>query len=162
MDAAGASLRFAPAGACTRANLGSGTTTGGRSPSWLRLTAEKTWELGRTEDALAALRTALDMAEGTGSRNFFPELQRLKGESLIQQGGPVEAERCIRRALELAREQEAKSLELRAATSLARLLRDQGRRDEARGILQPIYDWFTEGFDTADLKEANALLQDLS
>jgi predicted ATPase len=102
------------------------------------------------------------MAEGTGSRNFLPELQRLKGESLIQQGGPVEAERCIRRALELAREQEAKSLELRAATSLARLLRDQGRRDEARGILQPIYDWFTEGFDTADLKEANALLQDLS
>ncbi len=73
-----------------------------------------------------------------------------------------EAEILLRRALEIAREQAAKWYELRAATSLARLWHSQGRGDEARALLQPIYDWFTEGFDTADLKEAKALLEELS
>ena len=72
------------------------------------------------------------------------------------------AEACFRRAIEIARAQQAKSWELRAATSLARLLRDQSRQAEARDLLAPVYGWFTEGFDTLDLKEANALLAELT
>ncbi len=79
----------------------------------------------------------------------------------LQLRSVAESERCFRRALEIARGDEAKFEELQAATSLARLLRDQGRRDEARALLQPVYDWFTEGFDTADLKDAKALLDEL-
>ena len=73
----------------------------------------------------------------------------------------AEAERCFRRAIEIARRQSAKSWELRATTNLARLLAKQGRRDEARAMLADIYNWFTEGFDTADLKDAKALLDEL-
>ncbi len=79
----------------------------------------------------------------------------------MHQGVVDQAESCFRRALEIAGKQEAKSFELRAATNLARQLRDQGRPDEARGIIEPVYDWFTEGFDTADLKDARALLDEL-
>jgi predicted ATPase len=75
---------------------------------------------------------------------------------------PAEAERCFRQALDIARVQSAKSWELRSATSLARLWRDQGRRAQARDLLAPVYGWFTEGFDTADLKDAKALLDELS
>jgi class 3 adenylate cyclase/predicted ATPase len=94
---------------------------------------------------------------------FAPELHRIEGELLLRRSepDPLEAERCFRRAIELARERAEKSLELRAATSLARLLAARGRRGDARNILAPIYGWFTEGFDTADLRAANALLAEL-
>ncbi len=130
-------------------------------PLWLCVAAEANREHGRTEDALAALEAALGIEEETGGRLDCAELHRLKGEILLQQRAAEEAESCFRRALEIARGQKAKSNELQAATSLARLLRDQGRRGEAREILAPVYAWFTEGFDTADLKDAKALLEEL-
>jgi predicted ATPase len=130
-------------------------------PSWISFAAEINRELGRTEDALAALEVALGIEEKTGARAFRVELLRLKGEILLEQGAAAEAEGCLRRALEIARQQAAKSLELRAATSLARLLCDRGEHGEARALLQPIYDWFTEGFDTQDLKDAKSLLDEL-
>jgi TOMM system kinase/cyclase fusion protein len=120
-------------------------------------------KLGRNQDAFDALEAAF--SSRAESRVQDAHLHRLRGEILLQQDARAnaeEAEACFRRALEIARGQEAKSYELRAATSLARLLRDQGRRDEARDLLQPVYDWFTEGFDTADLKDAKALLDELS
>jgi predicted ATPase len=122
-------------------------------------------KLGRHDDALGALDGSVARAqERTGVHWHDAELHRLRAEILLDQGGgpPEEAEDLLRRALEIAREQEAKWFELRAATSLARLLRDQRRRDEARALLAPVYDWFTEGFDTADLKEAKALLEELA
>ena len=90
------------------------------------------------------------------------ELFRHKGQLLVRQGHPEAAEELYRKALSIAREQEAKLWELRAAASLARLRRDQGRRAEARDLLAPVYGWFTEGFDTPDLKEAKALLDQLA
>ena len=90
------------------------------------------------------------------------DLHRLDGDLILATGGvPEEASACYQQALDVARAQDAKSLELRAATSLARLWRGQGRRDEARAMLAEIYGWFTEGFDTADLKDAKALLDQL-
>jgi len=92
------------------------------------------------------------------------ELYRLKGELLLQQSSDnqAEAEHCFHHALDLARNQQAKSWELRAATSLARLWQQQGKRQEAHDLLAPVYGWFTEGFDTADLQEAKALLEELA
>ena len=91
-------------------------------------------------------------------------MHRLKGELLLKQdqSNAPEAQHCFQRAIEIARMQSAKSLELRATTSLARLLAKPGRRDEARALLAEIYGWFTEGFDTADLKDAKVLLDELS
>jgi predicted ATPase len=91
-------------------------------------------------------------------------LYRVKGELLLTRSAehPAEAERCFRQALEIARRQEAKSQELRAAMSLSRLWQQQGKRAEARQLLAPIYGWFTEDFDTADLQEAKALLDALT
>jgi predicted ATPase len=91
------------------------------------------------------------------------EVHRLKGELLLAQtnSDSAEAQHCFQRAIRIAREQSAKSWELRATRSLARLLDKQGRRDEARTMLAEIYNWFTEGFDTQDLKDAKALLDDL-
>ena len=101
--------------------------------------------------------------ERTGERWSEAELHRLKGELLLQRGDdPEEVETCYRQAIAVAQRQEAKSWELRATTSLARLLRDQGRAAEARDILSPIYHWFTEGFDTPDLQDAKALLDELT
>jgi predicted ATPase len=131
-------------------------------PMWLRIAAEANRELGRTEDALAALEAALGIEAETGARATHAELHRLKGEILLQQRVAGEAESCFRRALEVAQEQKAKSCELRAATSLARLLRDRGQCDEGLEILAPVYGWFTEGFDTQDLKDAKALLEELA
>ena len=93
-----------------------------------------------------------------------PDLYRLKGELLLMQNDSnvEEAENSFRRAIEIARRQQAKSWELRATMSLARLLNTQGRRDEARAMLAEIYGWFTEGYDTADLKDAKALLDELN
>ena len=120
--------------------------------------------LGRTEEAIAMLTGVLAHVERTGEKVEQAEMLRLKGEVLLMRDGraTAEAERCFRAALEIARAQEARWWELRATTSLARLLDKQGKRDEARTILAEIYGWFTEGFDTADLKEARALLDELS
>jgi predicted ATPase len=100
----------------------------------------------------------------TGERWYEPELYRLKGALLLQQhsDNQAEAENCFHHAMALAQNQQAKSLELRAATSLARLWQSQGKCKEAHDLLAPVYGWFTEGFDTADLQEAKALLEELS
>ena len=110
------------------------------------------------------LNEALAHIERTGEKVEQAEMLRLKGELLlIRDGGAIaQAESSFRAALEVARAQEAKWWELRATMSLARLLRDTNRRDEACAMLANIYNWFTEGFDTADLKDAKALLDELS
>jgi predicted ATPase len=117
---------------------------------------------GRAEEGLALLDNALRTVERTKERWFAAELNRQKGQLLWRRGNPEAAEEFYRTALSIAEEQEAKLWELRAAASLARLWRDQGKRDEARDLLAPVYGWFTEGFDTLDLKEARTLLDELS
>src|SRR5262249_51794688 len=119
--------------------------------------------MGQPEAGLAALAEALTLVETTGERWYEAEIYRLKGALLVQQNtaNQAEAETCFHHALDIARNQQAKSFELRAATSLARLWQQQGKRQEAHGLLAPVYQWFTEGFDTADLKEAKALLDEL-
>jgi predicted ATPase len=115
----------------------------------------------RQEDVgLTMLAEAMAVVANTGGSCYKAELYRLQGDLLLSQSAShsVEAEACLQRALDAARRQEAKSLELRAAMSLSRLWQQQGRRAEARELLAPIYGWFTEGFDTADLQEAKALL----
>jgi class 3 adenylate cyclase/predicted ATPase len=113
------------------------------------------------EEASALLDDAFQLVERTSERWFKAELNRHKGQLLLRQGRPAATEELYRKALSIAREQEAKLWELRAAASLARLHRDQGRRAEARDLLAPVYGWFTEGFGTLDLKEAKALLDEL-
>ncbi len=109
------------------------------------------------------LDQAIARVERSGERFYEAELFRLKGELLHSSNADAPSiKACLRKAIEVARSQSAKSLELRAGTSLARLLEKQGERDEARAILAEIYNWFTEGFDTADLKDAKALLDELS
>jgi predicted ATPase len=115
----------------------------------------------RVEQALAALDEALQIVANTGERWLEAELYRHKGRLLLREGQSELAEGLYRKALGIAREQEAKLWELRAAVSLARLHRDQGRHAEAPDLLAPVYGWFTEGFDTPELKEAKALLNQL-
>jgi predicted ATPase len=105
-----------------------------------------------------------DLSVNQGARWYAPELYRLKGELLLQQhaDNQAEAEICFHQAIAIAQSQQAKSLELRAATSMARLWQQQGKRTEARDLLAPIFGWFTEGFDTADLREAKAMLEALA
>jgi predicted ATPase len=109
------------------------------------------------------LAEALTAVHKTGERQHEAEIYRLKGEFLLKQDVPdeQEAESCLHQAVEAARRQQAKSWELRAAMSLARLWQRQGKRAEAHALLAPIYGWFTEGFDTADLQEARTLLEEL-
>jgi class 3 adenylate cyclase/predicted ATPase len=116
---------------------------------------------GEPRVGLALLEQAIRVAEETEERVFEAELHRLRGELLVQSGQACEAEDEYNRALEIARRQQARMWELRAAVSLARLRRDSGRRDGTRDLLAPIYGWFTEGFETADLKDAKALLDEL-
>jgi predicted ATPase len=118
--------------------------------------------VGQVEESLTLLDEALQIIERTGERWFAAELSRHKGRLLLRQGHSGDAEELYRKALGIAREQEAKLWELRAAVSLARLRSDQDRRAEARGLLAPVYGWFTEGFATKDLKEAKALLDELA
>jgi predicted ATPase len=117
---------------------------------------------GQIEEALTLLDDALQIIERTGERWFAAELNRHKGQLLLRNGQTKAAEELYRKALSIAEEQEAKLWELRAAVSLTRLCRDQGRQAEARDLLAPIFAWFTEGFGTSDLKEAKALLDLLS
>jgi predicted ATPase len=130
----------------------------------LCLLAEACMETGRLDDGLSALTEAIAAADEHENRNYEAEAHRLKGELLLRQDDSniAEVQNSFVRATEIARKQSAKSLELRATTSLARLLAKQGRCDEARAMLADIYGWFTEGFDTADLKDAKALLDELA
>jgi predicted ATPase len=116
---------------------------------------------GQIEEAVDLLDDSLQIVERTGERWLAAELYRQKGELLRRQGQSQTAEELYRKALSIAEQQGAKLWELRAAVSLARLRRDQGRHAEARDLLAPVYGWFTEGFDTPDLKEAKALLDEL-
>jgi predicted ATPase len=130
--------------------------------------------LGRTEEGLAVLAEAEVFIAETGERWEEAELYRLKGELTLQQrqgesqkvdsqkSKEEEAEACFLQAIDVARQQQAKSWELRAATSLARLWQQQGKKAEAYKLLSEVYGWFTEGFDTKDLQEAKALLEELS
>jgi predicted ATPase len=150
-------------------------------PYNLALLAEAYGGAGQTEEGLRVLAEALVIVDKTGERFYEAELYRLKGELTLQQFGvrspefgvpnpqhptpstqaEVEAEACFHKAIEIARRQQAKSLELRAVISLSRLWQRQGKRKEAWEILAEIYDWFTEGFDTKDWQEAKALLEEL-
>ena len=117
--------------------------------------------VGEIEEGRALFDDALQVVERTGERWFAAELNRHKGHLLLRQRHVEAAQELYREALTIAREQQAKLWELRASMSLARLRRDQGREADARDLLMPVYGWFTEGFDTRDLKEAKALLDEL-
>jgi class 3 adenylate cyclase/predicted ATPase len=132
-------------------------------PYFCTLLADVADHLGCTEDALQALAEAHALMDQHEECWWEAEIYRLRGVLLLRQTMPpqAEAEACFQQALDVARRQEAKSLELRAAMSLARLWQQQGKRTEAYDLLAPIYGWFTEGFDTADLQEARALLDEL-
>jgi predicted ATPase len=133
-------------------------------PYYLALLAEAHGMMRQPEAGLAVLTEALTLVETTGERVWEPELLRIKGELLLQYSSDnhTEAETYFHHALEITRSQQAKSFELRTATSLARLWQQQGKRQEAYDLLAPVYNWFTEGFDTADLKDAKALLDELA
>ena len=128
------------------------------------LLAEGYGATGQLDQGLATLDEAINQIETTSKQRWWEaEIHRLKGQFLLSRAADSQAaaEGCFTQALEMARRQEAKSLELRAATSLAHLWQVQGKAAGAREVLAPVYDWFTEGFDTADLKEAEVLLDDL-
>jgi adenylate cyclase len=124
--------------------------------------AEAQANAGQPEDDLSTVAEALAFVEETDERYCEAELYRLQAELPLMQGDEAEAEASLHKAIDVARRQQAKSWELRATTSLARLWQEQGRVDEARLLLAEIYVWFTEGFDTRDLQEAKALLEELS
>ena len=133
-------------------------------PYFLALLAEVYGTMGQPAAGLMVLAEALTRADKTGERWYEPELHRLKGALLLQQSADnhTEAQTCFQQALDVARSRQVKSLELRAATSLSRLWQQQGKRAEARQLLAEVYGWFTEGFDTPDLREAKALLDELA
>jgi class 3 adenylate cyclase/predicted ATPase len=133
-------------------------------PYFLSMLIDACIDAGRFADATNGITEALALADEHEDRNFEPEIRRLKGELLLRQDSSREADAksCFERAIEIARAQSAKSLELRATTSLARLLATQGHCEEARTMLADIYDWFTEGFETADLIDAKKLLDELA
>jgi predicted ATPase len=134
-------------------------------PRWLTLLAEAYGRVGQPEAGRTVLAEALALVEQTGQRIYEAELHRLQGELMVLHAGAegsAEAEPCFQRALDVARHQEAKALELRAVRSLSRFWQHQGKRAEAYELLAPVYSWFSEGFDTADLQEAKALLEELA
>jgi predicted ATPase len=148
-------------------------------PSWFAPLAAAYGKVGQAHAGLTLLAEALGVVQKTGERDNEAELYRLKGELTLQKfrvsdstcqvdnpqsvirNPQSEAEACFHKAIEIARRQQAKSLELRAVMSLSRLWRQQGKKDDARQMLAEIYGWFTEGFDTKDLQEAKALLEEL-
>jgi predicted ATPase len=131
-------------------------------PFHLVLLAEVAGRGGQGEEGLRLVAETLRAFEASGRGDLLAEAHRLQGELLLAQTGTKadEAAACFQETLAIARHQQAKSWELRAATSLGRLWWQQGKREEARGLLAPIYGWFTEGFDTADLQDAKALLEE--
>jgi predicted ATPase len=140
------------------------TGAGSGMSAFLTLFAEAYGQVGQAEEGLHLVAEALAVVDTTGGRAYKAELHRLRGELLLRQAVPdaPQAEACFQQALEVARRQQAKSWELRAAMSLSRLWQQQEKQAEARALLAPIYGWFTEGFDTADLQEAKALLEELA
>jgi predicted ATPase len=162
---------FAAAGAVAvgldemRRGLAAKQATGAqlKVPYYLGLMAGVLGRAGSGSEALALLDEALARVNRTGERWFEAELHRLKSEALLASSSERagEAEACYLQARTVAQNPGARLWELRAATSLARLWRDQGKRAQARDLLAPVYGWFTEGFDTADLKDARALLEEL-
>jgi tetratricopeptide (TPR) repeat protein len=147
--------------------LAASRTTGGEIATGyaLMLLADAYGQVGRVEEALTTLDELEGVMRRAGERYNEPEVPRQRGELLLRQAGEAagpEAEACFQQALTAARQMQAKSFELRAATSLARLWQRQGRSEEARQLLQDVYDWFTEGFDTIDLRQAKTLLDELS
>jgi predicted ATPase len=141
-------------------------------PHFLTMLVEASGILGQPEGGLAVLDEALTLMEKTGECYYEAELHRLRGELQLMQEGTsqqapgsrhkVEAETSFHKALDVARQQQAKSLELRIAMSLSRLWQQQGRCEDAHQLLAGVYEWFTEGFDTVDLQEAKTLLEELS
>jgi adenylate cyclase len=136
---------------------------------FLALLAEAHRKMGQPEEGLSVLAEALAVVDKAGERYCEAELYRIKGELTLAQSSVQslesrvsEAEGCFLRAIEIAQKQQAKSLELRATVSLARLWQQQGKRAEAHHMLSEIYHWFTEGFDTKDLQEAKRLLEELA
>jgi predicted ATPase len=132
-------------------------------PYYLALLAEAYGQAGQPELGLPCLAEALTLVETTEERWWEAEVYRLKGELLLRLSPPdvPQAIACLHQALDVARRQQAKTLELRAALSLGRLWQQQSKRDQARQLLAAVYSWFTEGFETPDLQEATALLKDL-
>jgi class 3 adenylate cyclase/predicted ATPase len=132
-------------------------------PWYLAVIADAYGGAGRIDDGFRALDEALNWVQRNDERLYAAEVHRIRGELRLLQPepDPAQAENCFQVALTVARDQQAKSWELRAATSLARLWQQQGRRDDAHQLLAPVYAWFTEGFDTADLMDAKALLEQL-
>ena len=120
-------------------------------------------QLGKSDEAWRCITEALTLIERSDQRITEAEVRRMTGEIVLKSPDPdaAQAEAYFEQALTVARQQQAKSWELRAAMSLARLWRDQGKTVEARDLLAPVYAWFTEGFDTRDLKEAKAMLEEL-
>jgi hypothetical protein len=133
-------------------------------PRCLLLLAEAAGHVGEVEEGLCLLTEALTVLEGSGQGDMLAEAYRLHGVLLLRQTTPdaAQAEACFQQALVIARRQQAKSWELRVAMHLSRLWQSQGKRSAAYELLAPIYRWFTEGFDTADLQEAKALLEELA
>jgi predicted ATPase len=133
-------------------------------PVWLSLLARAYGELGQFDDAWSYIGEATTAVNRTKETWYEAEVHRIAGEIALMSPQPdaAKAEACFERALSVARAQQAKSWELRAAMSMARLWREQGKQDEARELLAPVYGWFTEGFDTLDLKQAKALLDEMA
>ena len=124
--------------------------------------AEALASQGQYSAVIAAVKEGMEAQEKTGALRWGAELLRLQGIALIGLNRVEDGQSALEEALRVARQQQAKAYELRAATSLARLWGERGRRTEARGLLAPVYGWFTEGFDTADLEGAKALLDELA
>jgi len=133
-------------------------------PGSLSYLAKAYAELDQFDDAWRCIDEAMTAVKTTKEKWYEAEVNRIAGEIALKTPEPdaAKAQAYFERALAVAREQQAKSWELRAAMSMARLWRDQGKRDEARDLLAPVYGWFTEGFDTLDLKEAKVLLDELA
>jgi predicted ATPase len=131
-------------------------------PYMLGVLASAKADLGKPGEGLELLKDALAATEVSGERWWQAELHRLRGRLLVARRQHDESEACFRWAIEVSSGQRARTLELRAATSLARLWRDRDMNAEARDLLAPVYGWFTEGFDTLDLKEAKILLDALA
>jgi len=147
-----------------RQGIAAERATGSRTAGHLALLAKAYWHLGQSEEGLRVVAEALAIGNSNGEGRWTAELYRLQGELLLTLASKhyAEAETCFQQALETARRQQAKSWELRAAMSLARLWQRQGKRAAAHQLLAEVYGWFTEGFDTADLQEAKALLEALT